>query len=42
MDGGTTDMRKVIKKGKVNGSEVSYAWAKLGTMVLKVVHVVHK
>ena len=34
-------MGKVIKKGKVNGFEVSYALAMLGIIVLNVAHVVH-
>ena len=42
MDGGSIDMRKVTKKGKVNGFEVLDAMAKLGTLVLNGVHVVHK
>jgi len=42
MDGGSTDMRTVTSKGKVNGSEVLDALAKLGTMILNVVHVMHK
>ena len=29
-----TDMRKVTRKGKVNGSEVSNAFAMLGTIAL--------
>lgn len=29
-------------RGKVNGFEVSKAFAKLGTIVLNVVHVVHE
>ena len=41
MNGGRTIMRKVIRKGKINGFEVSYALAKLGTVVLNVVHVVY-
>jgi len=42
MDGGSTNMRKVTKEGKVNGSGLSYALAKVGTMILNVVHVVPK
>ena len=34
--------RKVSRIGKVNGSKVSYALAKLGTMVLNAVHAVKK
>ena len=34
-------MGKVIKKGKVNGFEASYALAMLGTIVLDVAHVLH-
>ncbi len=42
MDDRGIDKIKVTKKGKVNGSKVSDALSKLGTMVLNVVHVVHK
>jgi len=35
-------MRRVSRKGKVNGSKVSYALAKLGTVVLNVMHAMHK
>jgi len=42
MDGGSIDVRRVTKKGKVNGSEVSYALAMLGMNVLNFVHVVHE
>jgi len=38
MDCGNTYMRKVTRKDKVNGSEVSDALAMLGTVVLNVVH----
>ena len=38
MGGGRTIMRKVIMKGKVNGSEASYGLARLGKVVLNVVH----
>jgi len=34
-------MRKVIRKGKVNGFEASDALAMLGIVVLNVLHVVH-
>jgi len=37
-----TVMGKVIKKGKVNGFEVSYALATLGTVVLNVVQGVNR
>ena len=39
---GSTNMRRVTRKGKVNGPEVSDGLTKLGTMVPNVVHVVHK
>ena len=39
---GSTNMRRVTRKGKVNGSGVSDALAMLGTVVLNVVHDVHK
>lgn len=42
MDGGSTDMIRVTRKGKVNGPEVSDVLANLGTVVLNVVYVVHK
>lgn len=42
MDDGRTIMGKVIKKGKVNGFEASYALAMLGTFVLNVVHALHE
>jgi len=42
MDGGNTDMRKVTRKDKVNGSKVLDAVAMLGTVFLNVVHVVHE
>jgi len=42
MDGGMIVMGKITKKGKVNGLEVLDGLTKLGTMVLNVVHVVHK
>jgi len=35
-------MRKVTRKGKVNGSKASDVWVMLGTIVLNVVHVMHK
>ena len=35
-------MRKVVRKGKVNGFEASYAMATLRTVVLNVVHVMHE
>lgn len=35
-------MRKVIRKGKVNGFEVPDALAKLGIIVLNIVHVIHR
>jgi len=38
MDGGGTELRKVTRKGKVNGSKVSNAFSKMGTMVLNVLH----
>lgn len=41
MDSGGTVMGKVIKKGKVNGFEVSYALTILGVVVLNVAHVLH-
>jgi len=41
MDDGGTVMGRVIKKGKVNGFEASYALAILGTIVLDVAHVFH-
>ena len=41
MDSGSTIMRKVIRKGKVNGFEASDALAMLGIVVLNVLHVVH-
>ena len=41
MDNGSTIMRKVIKKGKENGFEASYALDMLGTVVLNVVHALH-
>jgi len=41
MDYCRTVLEKVIKKGKVNGIEVSYALAMMGTIVLDVVHVFH-
>jgi len=34
MGGSSADMRKITRKGKVNGSEVSYALAMLGTISL--------
>jgi len=34
MDGGSTNMRKVTKTGKVNGSEVSDALVMLGVVFL--------
>jgi len=42
MDNGSTIISKVIKKGKVNGFEVSYALAMLGRIVLNVVHGAHR
>lgn len=39
MDDGRIVIWKVIKKGKVNGFDVSDALAILGTVVLNVVHV---
>jgi len=41
MDDGSTIMRKVINKGKVNLFEVSYALAMLEIVILDVVHVLH-
>ena len=38
MDDDREIMRKVIKKGKVNGLEASYVLAILGAIVLDVVH----
>ena len=42
MDSSSADTRNVTRKGKVNGSKVSDALAMLGTIVLNVVHVLHK
>jgi len=42
MDDGRIIMRKVTRKGKVNGLEASYALAMFGTVVLNVVYVVKK
>ena len=42
MDDDRTIMRKVARKAKVIRPEVSDGLTKLGTMVLNVVHVVHK
>ena len=42
MYSGRIVMRKVTRKGKVNGFEVSYALAMLGTVVLNVVHDMHR
>jgi len=41
MDDGRKLMGKVIKKGKVNGFEVSYALFMLEIIVLNVAHVLH-
>jgi len=41
MDDGRKIMGKVIKKRNVNGFEVSYALAMLGTICLNVAHVLH-
>ena len=41
MDSGSTIMRKLIRKGKVNIFELSDSLAMLGTIVLNVVHDVH-
>ena len=41
MDGSNIVMRKVARKGKVNGFEASYALAILGTIVLNVADVLH-
>ena len=41
MDGESTDMTKVTRMGKVNGSEGSYALATLGTVVLDVAYLLH-
>lgn len=41
MDDGRTVMGKVIKKGKVNGFEASYALAMFGTVVLDITYVLH-
>lgn len=42
MDDDITVMRKVTRKGKVNGFEVSGALAMLGMISLNVVHAMHK
>jgi len=42
MDGSSIIMRKITKKGKVNGLEASYALYMLGTIVLNVAHVLHE
>jgi len=41
MDDGRISMGNIIKRGKVNGFEGSYALAILGTIVLNVAHVLH-
>lgn len=41
MDSGRIDMRKVIRKAKVNGFEASSALDKLGTVFHNVMHDVH-
>ena len=41
MDDGRITMGKVIKKGKVNGLEASYALDMLGIFFLVVAHVLH-
>jgi len=42
MDDDRTVMRNVTRKGKVNGSEASGALAMLGTIVLNIMHDMHK
>ena len=42
MDNGNIVMRKVTRKGKVNGFEASYALAMLGAIVLIVAHLLHE
>ena len=42
MDGGSVVMRDVIRKGKVNGFEASDALAMSRTIILYVVHVMHR
>jgi len=41
MESGKTTMRKVTMKGNVNEIEVTNALAKLGTVVLIVLHALH-
>jgi len=42
MEDNGTIMRKVIRKGKVNRFEALDAFATLGTVVLNVVHALHR
>ena len=42
MDSISADIRKVTRKGKVNGSEVLDALSMLGISILNIVHVVHE
>ena len=42
MDDVRTIMRKVIRKGKINRFEESYAFAMLGILVVNVVNVVNR